>query len=71
MNRIKIEGHTELERDTKTHAIICSNTTLLQQAKASKQNKLNTITRLNTIEEKIETMQNTFDEILNILKGNN
>jgi len=60
--KVKIEDANNLERDIRTGAVVNTSITALEQAKASKQKRMNTDQRLNRVED-------TLDEILRLLKG--
>lgn len=57
MARKKITGHTHLEKDIKSGAIINTNRSALLKAKEAKRKRLAEADRINTIEDKIAKME--------------
>lgn len=65
----KVEGHSNLYRDSKTGAIINTSSNEYNNYVQDRSVKINNNLRLENLEENVQTIQNDLNEIKNLLRS--
>jgi len=65
---LKVEGHSDIIRDTSTQAIINTNTDALKKAKESKNSRLNEKQKLSNLENRVDALDDKLNLILELLR---
>lgn len=65
----KVEGHPNLYRDSRTGAIINTNSNEYNNYVQDRSAKINNNVRLETLEQNVQNIQNDLNEIKNLLRG--